>query len=270
MAGPDPAVTNSTHGFRIDQLDLSRLVGFQVRIFSKQFPGRELHARIVAVTGQRLIAESGSRNEAVDNLVNHQTVVLKFPYRGEEISVRARLQRSGAGHCAFDLESRATPLAQRRFHRLNLTYRVNLAPFPTAGLLNRRLERLRWMETTAVNFSAGGALLTVPTLLHSTVRLLLNIQQASFRFPSLVCAKVRHCYQYDEFNCRAGIEFVTKEQADRLFSSSQMSGMPPVVFSYTKARQETLNRAIREWDSTINRRANTGVDNEDRQEDPAR
>jgi hypothetical protein len=270
MAGPDPATVSTTNGFRIDRLDLSKLVGFQVRVFSKQFPGRELHARIVAVTARRLISETGPRNDAVENLVNHQTVVLQFPYRGEEISVRARFLKSGAGHCAFDLENRATPLAQRRFHRLCTTYGVNLAPFPAAGLVNRKLERLRWMGTTAINFSAGGALLTVPTILHSTVRLLLNIQQSSFRFPPLVFARVCHCYQYDEFNCRAGIEFITREQADRMFSPSQRSGMPPVLFSYTSARREALNRAIREWDSTINRRDNTGVDNEDRQEDPAR
>ncbi|MEW5794863.1 MAG: hypothetical protein AB1772_00755 [Candidatus Zixiibacteriota bacterium] len=252
----------SKYDFQVGSLDLSQLVGFHVRLFTKQFPGRELYARIVAAVGQKLVAEGGQRNDVIDNLVNNQTVVLQFPYRGETISVKARLQKSGGGQCAFDLDEKATPLSQRRFHRVSLTFKVNMASFAAAGVLTRKLDRLRWMETNLVNFSAGGALLSVPTILPDTVRLLVNIQPENFRFPTLIMAGVRHSYQYDDINCRAGIEFVTKENAQRMLSPYQMAEMPPVLFSYTANNRETLNHSIYEWDRLLSSTANTGANNE--------
>jgi hypothetical protein len=260
MAGTGPA-TLSTYDIKVSSLDLSQLVGFQVRLYSKQFPGKELYARVVAVTGQRLIAEGSSPNDPVHNLVNHQTLIVQFSYRNEQVSVRARLQKSG-GHCAFELEETATPLSQRRFYRADLHYKITLAPFPAAGLVGRRLDRLRWMETSAVNFSAGGALINVPTILPDTVRLLINVEQDNFRFPALVLAKVCHGYQYDDLTCRAGVEFVTQEQASRMFSPYQMSEMPKVLLSYTSTRRERLNRAIQEWNTIAKSRMDTGVEHE--------
>lgn len=254
----------ANYDFRVESLDLSQLVGFQVRLFSRQFPGKELQARIVAAVGSRLVAEGSQRNDVIDNLVNHQSVVLQFPYRGETISVRATLHKSGSRGCAFDLEEKATPLSQRRFHRVSLPYKVNLAPFPASGILSRKLDRLRWMETTVVNFSAGGALITVPTVLHDSVRLLVNIQPDQFTFPVLIMAKVRHSYSYDEINCRAGIEFVTREEAERMLSPNQMAEMPEVLFTYGSGRRENLNRAIREWDMSKNDLEDTGADYENR------
>jgi hypothetical protein len=264
MPRAEQPTTSTKYDFQVGSLDLSQLVGFHVRLFTKQFPGKELYARIVAAVGQKLITESGQRNDVADNLVNNQTVVLQFPYRGETISVRARLLKSGGGRCAFDLDEKATPLSQRRFHRIGHSYKINLAPFAASGVLTRKLDRLRWMETTVVNFSAGGALVTVPTILHEAVRLLVNIQPEQFPFPTLIMAGVRHGYQYDDINCRAGIEFVTREKAGRLLSPYQMAEMPPVLFSYTGNRRELLNRTIREWDKSNTSIANTGVNHEDR------
>lgn len=263
MTGSPPAAV-AKYDVKVRNLDLSQLVGFPLKIYSKQFPGKELYARVVAAVGQRLVAESSIASDPVYNLVNHQMLILQFFYRGEQISVRARLQKSGGGSCAFELEDTATPLSQRHFYRAKLQYKVNLAPFPATGTAGNRLGRLRWMETSAVNFSAGGALISVPTILHETVRLIINVQQESFRFPSLVLAKVRHGYQHDEISCRAGIEFVTREQANRMFSLQQISEMPRVLFSYDYSRREHLNRAIQELDKTTNEVMNTGVEDENR------
>jgi hypothetical protein len=260
----DGLTLSSRYDVQVQSLDLSQLVGFQVRLFSKQFPAKELYVRIGAAVGQRLVAEGTQRNEVIDNLVNHQTVVLQFPYRGEEITVRAKLNKSNGGRCAFDLEDRATPLSQRRFRRISLNCKINLAPFPSTGVLGRKLDRLRWMETDIVNFSAGGSLLTVPTVLHETVRLIVNVRTSEFEFPQLLLAKVRHGYQFDELTCRAGIEFITREQAERLLSPFQMAEMPSVLFTYPNHRRDDLNRAIVEMDESTNRFENKGADHEDR------
>lgn len=108
--------------------------------------------------------------------------------------------------------------------------------------------------------------MTVPTVLHETVRLIINVQTSEFEFPQLLLAKVRHGYQFDELSCRAGIEFITREQAERLLSPFQMAEMPPVLFTYASHRRDDLNRAIVEKDESTNRFDNTGADHEDRSE----
>jgi hypothetical protein len=263
MTSLDLKPPTEKYDFRVEDLDLSRMVGFRLKLFSQQFPGREIRARVVSVAGRSLTAESGSDNRTLDNLVNQQRVILQLPYQGQEISIRARLRRSGGGRCSFDLEDKVTPLFQRRFHRVDLDAKVNLAPFPAGGVLNRRLEKLRWMETSLVNFSAGGALINVPAPLDAAARLLVNIDQRQFEFPKLVLVKVRHSYMVDDIHCRAGVEFVTRELGQRLFSPFQLKDLPPVLFSYGGTRRERLNRAIREWDQTMNRSTDTGASNEE-------
>jgi len=255
-------IQSTGYDFKITNLELSQLVGIRITVFSDQFPGKELLIRIVSCSGRRLTAENGHQNEIVENLVNNQEVVLQFPYRGQEISVKARLRRSGGGRCSFELDEHATPLSHRRFYRAQVESSVNLAPFPSIGTLSRKLNRLRWMATTASSLSAGGTLLTVPTLLPESVRLLINLQQDLFKFPTLILAQVRHAYQYDDIQCRAGVEFITREQAGRMFSPYQMLELPPVSVSYSNARREFLDRAIREWDATMNAKSNTGVPDE--------
>jgi hypothetical protein len=240
-------------------LELSQLVGTRITVFSDQFPGQGLQIRIVSCTNRRLVAENGSQGDIVENLVNNQVVIIQFQYQGQEISIKAGLRRSGGGRCSFELEEYATPLAHRRFYRAQVESPVNLAPFPSSGSLSRNLSRLRWMATTATNISAGGTLLTVPTMLPESVRLLVNLQQDIFKFPKLVLAEVRHAYKYDDIRCRAGVEFLTREQAARIFSPFQMSELPPASVRYSNARRDSLDRAIREWDATMNSKPYIGV-----------
>lgn len=256
---PNPV---SAYDLGLSNFDLSELVGFPIKVFSDQFPGKVLTTRIVAVLNQRLVAESSRRHESIDNLVNRQIVVIQFPYRGQLVSVKAQLNKSNGGRCCFELDNHATPLSQRRYHRVPMNTVVNLAPFPATGILSRKISKLRWMETSASNFSAGGTMVTVPTVLHTSVKLLVNIRQDQFKFPDLVMAKVCHSYQYDDISCRAGIEFITRELASRLFSPSTMDNLQAGLFTYTNVRREKLNRAIVQWDRTNNRMRHIGAHNE--------
>ncbi len=262
MARGKPAFDTAKYDVKVASLDLSQLVGFQLRLFSEQFRGKEVRAKVVASAGRTISIENIRQREILDNLVNRQKVILQFPYRGQEISVRAKLRKTGSGRCSFNLDDVVTPLSQRRFHRVDLTSKVTLAPFPSAGFLSRKLSKLRWMETEAVNFSAGGILVEVPTPLDNTARLLINLKQDYFAFPSMVLGKVRHCYHIDEWHCRTGVEFVTMELARRLFSPFQMDEMPAMLFNYHNSRREQLNRVVREWDETMNLETDTGVDDE--------
>jgi hypothetical protein len=257
------ALETPKRDFDIKRLDLARLVGFQLKVYSDQLPGKELRTRVVSSTEDAISVEAGQPPTLLESLVHNQKVILQFPYRGQDISVRARLRRTDSGRCSFVLDDTATPLSQRRFQRVKMEATVTLAPFPAGGLNCAKLGRLRWMQTDAVNFSAGGALIVLPTRVDSAARLLINMQQDQYRFPSLILAKVRHSYQADESRAHTGVEFVTTEAARRIFSTYQMTDMPSVLFSYSNADREQLNRYIKDKFPKRNAANNTGVKDED-------
>ncbi len=232
------------YDFDSDRLDFSCLVGCQVKLYSQQFPGRELQTKILSATENKLLAESGTRFDAVDNLVNQQMVVLQFPYRGEQISVRAQYRRSSGGRCYFILGERVTPLSQRRFHRVYLTSIVRLATYPLAARGTRDLSELRWMETSAINISSGGLAVEVPSVLDEDVHLLMNVDLESLPLPKMLLGKVRHCWPLENLHFHAGVEFVTREAACRLFSPAVMRRLPASLFAYRGSDREKLNRVI--------------------------
>ena len=135
---------NRKYDFDTSRLDFSALVGNKLKMFSDQFPGQVLETKVVSYDEGRILAESGTRFENIDNLVSNQTVVIQFDNRGETISVKARFKRSGSGRCYLHLNPQATPLSQRRFVRLDLEIPVKLAAVSPRGFGKLELNKLRW------------------------------------------------------------------------------------------------------------------------------
>jgi hypothetical protein len=238
------ARANRQYDFASEKLDVSCLVGCEIKLFSPQFPGRELRTKILSATDNQLQAESGSRFDVIDNLVNQQTVVLQFPYRGEEISVKAQLRRTEGGRCHFILGDKATPLSQRRFYRVDLVSTVRMATYPLLARGTRDLGKLRWMETKSINLSSGGLAIEVPSVLDEDVYLLINVELEDLPLPKIMLGKVRHCWPLDSLRYHAGVEFVTREIACRLFSPATMRQLPASLFAYRGLDREKLNRVI--------------------------
>ncbi len=237
------------YDFDSGKLDVSCLVGCQVRLYSQQFPGRELRTKILSVTDNQLLADSGTRFDAIDNLVNQQMLVLQFPYRGENISVRARYRRSTGGRCYFVLDDRVTPLSQRRFHRLALASTVRLATYPMVARGAKDLGKLRWIETKSINISSGGLAIEVPSVLEEDVHLLVNVESEELPLPKMLLGKVRHCWSLESPAFHAGVEFITREIACRLFSPDIIRRLPASLFAYRGSDREKLNRAIAKLES---------------------
>jgi len=232
------------YDFECERLDVSCLVGCQIKLFSQQFPGRELRTKILAASDNHLEAESGTRFDAIDNLVNQQMLVLQFPYRGEEISVKAQYRRSSGGRCYLVLDERVTPLSQRRFHRVAIVSTVRMATYPLLARGNRDIGKLRWIETTSINISSGGLAIEVPSILEEDVHLLMNVDMPELPLPKIMLGRVRHCWPLDTLHHQAGVEFVTRETATRLFPPSTMRQLPASLFAYRGSDRERLNRVI--------------------------
>ncbi len=228
---------------------MSDLVGSTIKIFSEQVPGKELKAEVTFAVANEITIASGGRNQLIENLVNGQRVVLQFAYRGQEISVKAKLKRTEGGRNHFIFDEVVTPLSQRRFTRLAIVKPVRLAVLPLSGFQADNLSRLRWMETTLINLSSGGVLASVPSSLVEETCLILNIVVKKIAFPELILGWVRHCYRDDEDEFRIGVEFLLDDEAKNLFSPSSRRQLPRSIFSYTRAHRDKLNKELAELDS---------------------
>ncbi len=247
------AVTDSEMGSTsvcTDRLELTRLVGQSVKLYSKQFPGRTLRSKVLSAGNHRILVKSGGPSDLLISLVNHQKVIVQFPYKGQEISVNARLKRSDGGRCYFEFDERAVPLSQRRFLRLRRDCLVKLAAISVKANYRQKLSNLRWVESNTDNFSSGGLLLNVPGFLENGVTLLLNVDIEDDLFPPLVLGRVRYCYQDEEAGFKAGVEFLVKDMVNRLLPRSVLGQLPTIVLNYSVTAREKLNRklqVVRPW-----------------------
>lgn len=251
------------YDFETARLDFSTLVGNRLKLFSDQFPGQELETKVVSVDENRILAESGTRFENIDNLVSNQMVVIQFASRGEVISVKAKFVRSGSGRCYLKLSPQATPLSQRRFVRLDVSIPVKLATITPRAIGQLNLTKLRWMVTDGLNLSGGGMLLKLPSVLERNVYLLMNVEPQRFDFPPLVLGRVCHCYPDQNSQHRVGVEFVVREMARKLFSETVQRQLPSSLFTYTSEKRKAMD--LRISNLTINENdleVRTGDENE--------
>jgi hypothetical protein len=239
------SIVHPVTGGRIDfaaiDVDVSLLVGREIAVYSDQFPGKELRVKVVAAQERQVQVDSGGFGH-IDNMVSNQTAVLQFPYKNQDVAVRALFRRTVGGRCSFILDEKVTPLSQRRFHRLRVNRSVKLAPFPLAVHSRRNLATLRWLETDSVNISSGGLMVNVPSYLERDVYLLLHIEWDDDTFPPLMLGRVRHCLGLDNGQFQIGIEFVIQEVGVKLFSTTRRRELPVSLFKYTRLQRDRVNQ----------------------------
>lgn len=227
------------------ELDVALLVGRIISVFSEQFPGQELKCRVIAAIPGLIEIDSSGHSGLISNLVNNQSLVLQFPYGGQDITVKAKLKKSDGGRCYLELEDRVTPLSQRQFERVNTNCRVKLATYPITGSKVRKLTDLRWIATEAVNISGGGVLVIIPSVLYLGVLTLLHIESSEIELPQMILGHVRHCFQMENSQYLAGIEFIVKEIGLKTIPADHRAALPKAVFEYTVRSREKINGDIR-------------------------
>lgn len=226
------------------QIDLSKLVGYEIKIFSEQFPGKALGAKVSFTKPGQISVDSGARFGNIENLVNLQTVVLQLTHKGQQVSVKAQLRRAAGGRCTFMLQDKATPLARRRFVRLQIQRSVRLAAFPVAAHARRDLKQLRWMATDSVSLSSGGLAVKVPTFLEKGVLLLISVEWEENLLPPILLGRVKHCFQEEDGQFLTGVEFLVDEESQRLFPPFSRRSLPGSLFTYSNEKRARLNRKL--------------------------
>jgi hypothetical protein len=233
--------------FEALKLELAELVGRDIKLYSEQMPGKELRTRVLAAQNQLLHIFGGGPTNLIDNLVNNQSVVMQCEYRGEELSIPARFKRIGGGKCHLYLEEKVKPLRQRRFRRVTLVRPVRLAVFPLNQNARQGIGHLRWIETDTINFSSGGAMVSLSAGLERRSCLLMSLDLQEVKFPSLILAQVCHAGQVEMGPFRTGVEFVVRETSTEILPQTRRRDLPGAVFDYSAADREKLNQDICTW-----------------------
>ncbi|MBU8934932.1 MAG: PilZ domain-containing protein [candidate division Zixibacteria bacterium] len=231
----------------ITQLDISSLIGHKIVLFSDQFPNRPLDSRVIAATRHTVAIDRSGGSGLVNNLVNNQRLTVRMEYKGETIAIRGTLKRIDGGRCQVLFDDTVQPLFRRRYPRIFHCCSVKLAPLRIQTFSREQLARLRWMMTETINLSGGGTLLSLSANLEKPVYLLLNIGCSNISFPALLLGQVCHCKQKAVGQFDIGIEFLPREDQERLFSSTIINQLPPILSAYDDVRRALLSRRIVAW-----------------------
>lgn len=245
MTGKQVIVETEDLGFESFRLELSLLVGQELRVYSEQYPGLALMTRVQAVKERELQINQGGPENRLDDLIDNQQIILQFSYRGQKIAVKALFKKTSGGRCYLTLDEKVVPLSQRKFRRIGLINTVKLAAFPLKAFNSRIISRLRWKETETINFSSGGVLLNTTSFLEPGTYMLLNIGLSETSFPPLVLGRVCHCSPAMETSFRTGLEFIVKERGEQLVSAADRKHLPAAIFTYTSVDREKLNKLIK-------------------------
>ncbi|MFZ5979243.1 MAG: hypothetical protein ACOYVF_01290 [Candidatus Zixiibacteriota bacterium] len=240
-----PKIEDDRLGFDSFRLELSLLVGQEMFVYSEQFPGIALAARVQSVKDRELQVSQSGPDDRLENLIENQQIILQFPYRGQKIAVKALFKKCSGGRGYMTLDEKVVPLSQRKFRRVGMINTVKLAAFPLNAFNSRNILRLRWKETRTINFSSGGVLLNSAAFLEQGTYMLLNIDVPETLFPPLVLGRVCHCSPAMETSFRTGLEFIVKERGEQLVSAADRKHLPPVIFTYTSVDREKLNKLIK-------------------------
>lgn len=248
MGIPQDINAPGERGVATVDLDFSHLVGRQIALYSEQFPGKRMTTKVLAYAEGELLVNNAGQDGLVDTLVDRQTLIVQFPYKGQEISVRVKIKRTQAGRCYFVLGKQVVPLNQRRFDRITMVRPVSLAPLPALSSTRLDIARLRWMETDTVNFSSGGVLVSMSSFIQQNQFLLMHVElPEEHLLPGLLLAQVRHCYQAELAAFKIGVEFVIRETSTRSLPADRLQQLPSSVTSYTAKEREKLNTVVRAW-----------------------
>jgi c-di-GMP-binding flagellar brake protein YcgR len=243
MAGSDTEEAISTR-----VLDFAELVGKRVTVHSEQYPDRPLEARVLSYTGSDFEVSSG--DAFMSNLVNRQSVVLKFDYKGQTVAVTASVKRSAGGRLYLTPHQSAIPLNRRRFARIELSRPVHLAACPLSSSTRIDLSKLRWLETETLNFSSGGALIRMASAVSPGIYFLIHVDVKDGAMPDMILAVVRHCYQNDITSHLVGVEFIVREALPSDLIDLHRDELPTMIFKYTAKDRDRLNDAVQGWTQT--------------------
>lgn len=243
----ESTAAHSSEKIAAEQLDLSTVVGHDVTIYSRQFPGKPLQSKVILVTRNVLSLDRSGSGGQIDSLVNNQRITLKLDYKNEPISISAVLKRSSGGRCNIVLDEHVTLLARRRFARIPVDRPAKFAVLSSTAVNGGKVQGLRWLPSTTTDISSGGALIHLTSSLEQLSYILINIDMEDLPLPSLIVGQVRYTYTTEGGRIATGVEFIVREDLDKHASGSPVAKLPAILFEYTAGLRDRIDGQIKAW-----------------------
>ena len=226
--------------------ELSTLVGRDILILSDQFENYPLYCKVVLVHENILSIDRGGADGKINELDNDQDIIVQFDYKGQRLSIRAKLYRTMGGRCNIEISDMIVPLNRRMFKRYKQPFQVRCAILPQMHIDAAKISQLRWLQTESENISGGGLLLRLPSQLNNKTYLLLNIDVDGLDFPNLVIGHVRYIESKENFQYHVGVQFIINEQKEKHFPVLTLKKIPPRAFEYTGKKRNKFDKLLSE------------------------
>ena len=233
-------------GIDLNKFDFTSLVGGKIKVYSDQFPGKSLSSRITVSGIDVITIDRSGADGLIDSLVNNQKVIVQVEYKKEKIAICGTFNRVG-GACKINFHNKVVPLFRRKHVRVEIEKPIRLSVLPVKSFTKARLSKLRWMETSTINLSGGGSLLDMSSYLEAPTYLFINLDFDEVEFPKLIMGQVRHCHLDNPGHYHVGVEFITREQRRKHFSSSIKKQLPGQVSQYDDIQRSLLTKKIQVW-----------------------
>lgn len=224
--------------------NLNSLVGRNILIQSEQFQGQPIKSKVVLVNNKTISVDRSGGQGMIEELLNNQDVIVQFEYKGQRISVNAKVVRSLKGRCSITLGEKFVPLSRRRHVRFDKKLVTRCAALPLTSANTIGLARLRWLETESVNVSCGGTMLKLPSNLSTNTYLLINLQGQHLGYPNLIIGQVRHCNPTDSYNYLVGVQFIPFEEKESHFPSITLKRLPSAAFEFDQNKMRLIDRNL--------------------------
>ncbi|HDL03585.1 MAG TPA: hypothetical protein ENH25_05585 [candidate division Zixibacteria bacterium] len=228
------------------EMDCSELVGRQVKMKTNQFPGKVLTTRIVGVNGAKLLMDRSGSSGLVADLIHNQDVEVHLSYKGEPVVFCSKIAVPHKGKLQIPLAETVFPVVHREFQRVEIEKGIKLACFDSTHITVVRLNRLRWIETNTINISAGGVLVEMPIHISEDYYMIVHLGFVEASIPELIVGRVRHCRPGRNNHFNTGVEFIVKENYQRVLPRSMIRNLPIRLFDFDESSRLSLNKFLLE------------------------
>ncbi len=233
-------MSSNTTMIKSAHIDYSILVGKKITIITEQFPGQVLTSRIMSNSNNNLVLDKSGSEGKINQLIPKQNVEMQFKYKGQDIAFTSSIIISESGRILVPIVASMSPTVRRKFIRFEMEKAVRLTYFDERNIKSARLNKLKWFETTISNIGGGGALAFMPSMLADDNFILMNMILDGLAFPSLVLGRVCHIHRNGQNKIVAGVEFITKENAATMISSSMVRNLPEATFQFDNKMAKEL------------------------------
>ena len=213
-------------------IDYSKLVGREIQLKTEQFAGRFLSTKVMAITDGNLILDRSGSAGRINQLIANQNIEVLFDYKGEPVGFTSKVIIPRPGWVQIPIAEEVSPRVRRRYIRFPIARTVKLTFFDDTNVGYFRLSKLKWMETSTMNVSGGGALVKIPVYLSRDDYMVINIDMEEINMPSLLVARVRHKRRGDNNSSLVGVEFMVKEDCPHKLPRNLIKNLPAKLFDF--------------------------------------